>query len=203
MDLRVGAYKPVCSGAQQNADGSLWWSDLQQLTDAAGGGHSADLICPQRFTAALAPNVAAVQEGRSVDDGLLTSGADRWKGRCDYLLIEGAGGLMCPLSDTCTVLDLATRLTVPILIVADNRLGVLNHTMLTVEAARKNGVIVSAIVLNNAAVSVDDVSQSSNATQLEHWIPHVPLLLSETGGADLVNAETGQPENDLVKYFCD
>lgn len=173
--IRVGAYKPACSGAELSS-GSPIWHDVLQLREAVGGSCSDADICPQRFLAPLAPNVAARQEGRMVDDGMLTEAARAWAGRCELLLIEGAGGLLCPLSDESTVCDLAQKLQSPLVIVAANRLGVVNHTLLTLRVAMLAGLSVRAVILNEVSASDDtDRSRASNADLLRQFAGDVPL----------------------------
>lgn len=148
--LRVGAYKPACSGAIER-DGRMTWEDVDQLSAALGNEFPADLICPQTFRAPLAPPVAAREEGRSVDESLLVQGAARWDSIVEVVLIEGAGGWLSPLSQNLTVADLAVRLAAPVVVVAANRLGVINHTLLTVESIRSRGLGVAGVILNEAA----------------------------------------------------
>ena len=107
--LRVGAYKPVCSGAILAESGARSWQDVDALTEACGRHDEQQRICPQTFNAAVAPNIAAEVENRSVDDALLHDGAAAWHSLSDYLVIEGAGGLLCPLSNTTNVADFAER----------------------------------------------------------------------------------------------
>ncbi|MEZ6130235.1 MAG: dethiobiotin synthase [Planctomycetaceae bacterium] len=175
--VSVGAYKPVCSGAVRGDDGVFHWDDIDQLSTAIGGQHPVDVICPQRFLSAVAPNFAAVLDGRRVDDALLSVGLQNWDGLADFVIVEGAGGLMCPLSDSTTVADLAVRLGSPVLIVAANRLGVINHTLLTVDGAIRRGLRVAGVVLNDCqpVCGTDDASTDSNAQQLAHWLNNIPL----------------------------
>ena len=173
----VGAYKPVCSGAELDAEGHPFWSDVESLRSAAGQQLPLDLICPQRFLAAIAPNAAAELEGSVVCNDLLLTGISAWATRADALIVEGAGGIFCPLSNEFTVLDLASQIQAPVIVVAANRLGVISHTRLTVECLRHNGLDVAAVVLNEVqAPDVADLSHTKNAEQLSHWIPDVALL---------------------------
>lgn len=177
--INAGVLKPVCSGAERDAGGRLSWPDVDVLARHCRLQVAGELICPQRFLAPLAPNVAAREEGRTVDDALLSGAVDRWQGHASHLVIEGAGGLYCPLSDQSTVLDLAVRLQTPIIIVAGNRLGVISHTRLTVEVALQHGLNIVAIVLNEIAPPEHeqiDPSLPRNAAQLMAWIPEIPLL---------------------------
>lgn len=177
--IHAGVLKPVCSGAEFDSDGQPKWPDVDALARHCRLNVPGELICPQRFLAPLAPNVAAGEEGRRVDDGLLTSAVARWESHASHLVIEGAGGLYCPLSDESTVLDVACRIKTPIVIVAGNRLGVISHTRLTVQVAQQHGLQIAAIILNEIAPPEQeqvDPSLPRNAAQLMAWIPEIPLL---------------------------
>lgn len=195
---RTGAYKPVCSGAESSPEGNLIWHDPEALSAACGGRFPADWICPQRFTAPVAPPVAAGMEGRRVDNDLLKSGLRRWQSVADTVVVEGAGGLLCPLSADQTVADLVQAIPSPIVVVAANRLGVVNHTLLTLEVARTRHIPVLAVVLNDLLPPTElpsrdaselpspdapsqlphctDASRSTNASLLQHWISEIPLF---------------------------
>ncbi|MEX1098081.1 MAG: dethiobiotin synthase [Planctomycetales bacterium] len=149
--VRVGACKPACSGAATDAAGMTRWEDIAALSDALGGEFSDELICPQRFLAPLAPPVAARVEGKSVDARLLRDCVARWGERVDVLLVEGVGGLLCPLTERETVADLAADLGYPLVIVGRLGLGTINHTLLTVEAARARTLPIAGIVLSETA----------------------------------------------------
>ncbi|HEX6986049.1 MAG TPA: dethiobiotin synthase, partial [Planctomycetaceae bacterium] len=119
--------------------------------------------------------VAARQEGRTVDPALLRSGAEWWAGRCDLLLVEGVGGLLCPLTEDETVADLAADLGLPLLVVARATLGTINHTLLTVEAARTRNLDVAGIILNESVPADGDASVATNAAEIERR-SGVPIL---------------------------
>jgi len=177
--IQAGVLKPVCSGAELDSAGQLKWPDVDGLANHCRLNVPGELICPQRFLAPLAPNVAAREEGRRVDDAMLTSAVTRWESHASHLVIEGAGGLYCPLSDESTVLDVACRIRTPIVIVAGNRLGVISHTRLTVQVAQQHGLQIAGIILNEIAPPEQekiDPSLPRNAAQLMAWIPEIPLL---------------------------
>ncbi|MFK7734695.1 MAG: dethiobiotin synthase [Pirellulaceae bacterium] len=172
--IKVGAYKPVASGVEEGVA-----SDPELLNSAAGGDWPPEWVCPQLFRAAVAPPVAAELEDAAVDDALLFSGAAIWEKHCDFLVIEGAGGVLSPLSFHTTALDLACRLATPVILVAANRLGVVNHTRLSLEAAQQRGLEVKGVVLNswksNSAVT-QDRSITSNLRLLERFLGEIPLV---------------------------
>ena len=147
--IRVGAYKPACSGSI-DTDGGPVWEDVEMLRQAIGTDVERRRICPQCLRAPLAPPIAARLEHRTVDSQRLREGARWWEGRVDLLLVEGAGGLLCPLTEREPVADLAADLGFPLLVVARLGLGTINHTLLTIEAARSRGLAVAGIVMNES-----------------------------------------------------
>ena len=185
--LRVGAYKPACSGATVPTYGERFWHDVEMLTEACVWSGDKQKICPQTFDAAVAPNIAAELEGRHINEQQLAGGAKDWENHADYLLVEGAGGLLCPLSNSKTVADVAVTLAAPIVVVTANKLGMINHTLLTVEVARQKSLRVAAIVVNNATEATTDESQASNQRQLRHWLPHIPIISCQYSGDSLVD----------------
>ena len=168
--VRVGVYKPAASGCHDSPEG-LVSDDALALWEAAGRPLTLDAVCPQRFAAPLAPNVAARKEGLCVDPDLLRSGVDPWRGACDVLLVEGAGGLMSPLSDDDYNLDLAVDLGLPLVVVSANRLGVINDTLQTLITASVAGAVdkpcleIAGVVLNDVTENAD-VSRLSNAAEI-------------------------------------
>ncbi|QDT15954.1 dethiobiotin synthase [Alienimonas californiensis] len=165
----VGVYKPACSGAEV-FHGEPVWGDIEALRSAVGLPVAEDdFICPQRFLAPLAPPIAAAREGRTVDAELLISAARRWADRCDVLIVEGAGGLLCPLAlpddgPAVTVLDVAAALGYPLLIVARAGLGTVNQTLLTLAAAEARGLPIAGVVLNE--IDAREPEAATNAAMI-------------------------------------
>ncbi len=171
--VSVGAYKPVASGAP-----TLEQSDGFQLWQASGQRGSLDEVTPQRFLAPLAPPIAAEMEGKQVSDALILSGARDWSSRCEFLVVEGAGGLMSPLSLTMTNATLALEIAFPVVLVSEDRLGVVNQVLTSFIAARSMGLHVRCIVLNEVKKTAE-LSSSSNERLLRGFIesyPDPPLI---------------------------
>ncbi len=169
---RVGVYKPVASGCRR--EGGRWISDdAVALWEAAGRPGSLAEVCPQCFGAPLAPPVAARQEGRQVDMHLLREGLRVWQRQSDLVVVEGAGGLMSPVSETALVGDLAAEFGFPLVIVGRNALGTINHSLLTLFAAHgwpwgaTGGLSVAGVVLNQCCDPAGDPSVATNRRELE------------------------------------
>jgi dethiobiotin synthetase len=182
--VRVGVYKPVASGCERHGDG-LVSPDAVALWEAAGRPGSLTTVCPQIFTAPLAPHLAARSEGKRVDAKLLRDGIEYWRESSEVILVEGAGGLMSPISDNDYNADLAAGFGFPLLVVAANELGVINATLQTLITAATycDGLEVAGIVLNSVERRDDDDSIESNADEIaRRCVP--PLLATvEHGGA--------------------
>ena len=116
-------------------------------------------VCPQQFMAPVAPHRAAHLEGTRVDSTRLRAGVELWRQRCDLVLVEGAGGLLSPISDDDLVADVAQDLGYPLLIVAPNVLGTINQTLQTVAVAHARGLAVAGIVVNHPQPIADESSR--------------------------------------------
>jgi len=165
----VGVYKPAASGCRLE-NGRLVADDAVALWEAAGCPASLEKVCPQCFRAPLAPHLAARAEDKQLDLDLLRSGIQFWQANSDVVLVEGAGGLMCPVADDQYVAHLAGDLGYPLIIVSANRLGAINHTLQTLVTATGfgDGLPVAGIVLNNPDPPSADASRASNRRQLAH-----------------------------------
>lgn len=198
---RVGVYKPVASGCAEETDQQghtqRLATDATELWQAAANPKDIDWVCPQRFLAPLAPDLAARQEGSSVNEATLVDGAKRWIGHCDCLIIEGAGGLMSPISDRWLNLDFFRNLETEmqqhvsarsIVLVAENRLGVIHDVLSTLLVAKQNELPVQTVVLSNTTPH-GELARQSNLTQLQDWMAkqgHHQVTVLELGyGGDL------------------
>ncbi len=176
--MRVGVYKPAASGCRRE-NGHLVCDDAVELWEAAGSPGELEHVCPQRFAAHLSPDQAAQAEGKQLDAELLRTGLDYWRKRSDFLIIEGAGGLMSPLSEEEYVADLAHDFGYPIVVVARNQIGVINQTLQTMIVAMtfRDGLDIAGIVLNRPNPADEDPSLTENRRQLE--LRSVPPVLAE------------------------
>jgi dethiobiotin synthetase len=152
--------KPAQSG---HAPGTL--SDAERLREASGRVEPLAAICPYSLAAPLAPAVAARLEGRKIELARILEGARALATRHELLIVEGAGGLLVPLTERESYADLAVALGLPVIVVARAGLGTVNHTALTVEALRQRGLAIAAIVINRTAPE-DDPSVAHTADEI-------------------------------------
>jgi dethiobiotin synthetase len=176
----VAVLKPVATGAAR--DGSALRSeDAEALIAATGRDWPADRVAPLVFELPLAPPVAARIEGKPLSFGrVLQAVADAlgwWAEQgAEVAVVEGVGGLLCPLAERATVADLAAALDYPLVIVARRGLGTLNHTLLTVEAARLRGLRIAGLILNGAEPTTNALAEATNPEELARLLPRVPIL---------------------------
>ena len=157
----VAVWKPVETGWDASAE---YATDAAQLRRAAASTESLESICPVRLRAPLAPSVAAALESRTIDLTHLRRLYTARAGAVDLTIVEGAGGLLVPLDGQTTYLELAQTLGLALLIVAANRLGVVNHVALTARVAETAGLHVVGFVLNHPAHGTDASTATNRAT---------------------------------------
>jgi dethiobiotin synthetase len=162
--LRVHARKPVESGVDART-GPL---DAQALHEAAGAHEPLERVCPLRLRAPLSPERAARLEGVALELDDLVASVRAGTDGAGFVLVEGAGGFLSPIARDALNADLAQALRLPVLIVAADRLGTLNHVMLTVEAVRTRGLDVAGVVLS--APSQVEPDAMDNAGELARWL---------------------------------
>jgi dethiobiotin synthetase len=138
----VAAMKPCETGGGD---------DAERLRAATGRTLDPELVCPYRFRLPASPEAAAhAERAPHVDISHISRAYARLVAGAERALVEGAGGLLVPLGGGRTMADLAAALALPLLIVARPSLGTINHTLLTVEAARRRGLRVDGVIFSRA-----------------------------------------------------
>lgn len=182
LGLEVGAMKPAESGCGRDAFGALIAADAALLRAAAGGADTLELVCPYRLEAPLAPGIAAAQEGRAIDWGVIERCLSELRRRHpDGVVVEGAGGIMVPMAADYgrgfgTVADLALRLRLPALVVARGGLGTINHTVLTLQGLEARSIACRGVLLSPASPA-EARAAKENARAIER-LTGVPVLAS-------------------------
>jgi dethiobiotin synthetase len=160
----VVGYKPIACGDRQDA----------VILAAVSGGLDLDEINPVHLNTAVAPYVAGLLENRTVVVAELLAGFHHLAARHEQVIVEGAGGWEVPLAPNYRVSDLAVDLKLPVVVVAGNKLGALNHLILTVNAIRAKGLICAGIVLNQLEDEMDTAMITNKGVVEE--LTGVPLL---------------------------
>jgi dethiobiotin synthetase len=170
---RVSVCKPVATGA-------LWcdfaWvsEDTQLLAEAAGIAGEWQRVTAWAFPDPVAPSVAARRLGVTLTVEKIAQAVRERHQPGSLLLVEGVGGLLCPLTDHETVAGLAAALGLPLIVVTRRSLGTLNHTLLTLEAARSRALAVAGVIVNQTN-STAGLADESNVDELGRFLD-APLL---------------------------
>lgn len=166
-------FKPICCGDRQ---------DAERLLAASTGELTIDEINPIWLKTPAAPMTAAQIEDVQIDIPGLIRAFHALRTRVEVLLVEGVGGWMVPIRADYLIRDLAAELKLPVLVIVQNRLGCLNHTLLTVHSVQAAGLQCAGVVLNGLASSRWDVAAATNAEILAEILdaPLLPELTQNT-----------------------
>ena len=165
-------FKPICCGDRQ---------DAERLLGASANGLTIDQINPLWLKTPAAPLTTAQIEGVTVDIECLLNPFRTLRAQVDNVFVEGVGGWMVPIRSDYFVRDLAMEMRLPVLVVAKNRLGCLNHALLTVRSVQATGLRCAGVVLNGPTAG-DNVASATNADVLASILdlPLLPELGPET-----------------------
>ena len=161
----VGVFKPVASGCVRRREG-LVSEDAEFLAKAAEAPETLEEISPVRFEEPLAPTVAAARAGVETDLEPMWEAWRRLRDAHEILLVEGIGGILCPVTPAMSVADLAKEFRLPLLVVARSTLGTINHTALVIEAARARGLAVAGVVINRYNHESPDLAEMTSPDEI-------------------------------------
>jgi len=183
--IPVRVRKPVESGCVL-ADDRLIPEDARLLNEAAGSPECLQQVCPFRFSAPLSPERAARLANRPLSLKQLVTASQVEDG---FVVVEGAGGFYSPIATRSLNADLAQALGLPIVLVAEDRLGILNQVLLVVEAAKHRRLCLLAIIVNQTNGRTP-TSGMDNPGELRRWL-QVPVLsfpyVEEINGPEIEN----------------
>jgi len=173
--VRVGVMKPCETGGGD---------DAQRLIAASGRDWPIDDVSPFRFEIPASPAAAASHERRTVSLSTIDAAFARVRAASELLVVEGAGGLLVPLTDRLSTADLVVHLRLPLLIVARPTLGTVNHTLLTIEAARARHIPIIGFVFSRRQRPANP-DEPTNAAAIMRasgvsWLGTLPALDDST-----------------------
>jgi len=164
--IDVGVMKPAETGCRKRF-GQLIPSDASSLMKTTGVRDALDLVNPYRFSKPLAPSVASELAGKTISPAGIVNSFQVLSRRHDFMIVEGAGGIMVPLSGNYLYLDLAAALRLPIVVVARPGLGTINHTLLTISALKKRRLQVAGFVMNYARDWKKGIAEKTSTSVIE------------------------------------
>lgn len=173
----AAGFKPISCGDREDA----------QILASVSGDLAVDAVNPLHFNSALAPHAAALLENKRIKPAELVASYQAFSGEFDAVLVEGAGGWEVPITESYFFSDLAKDLGLPVILIAANRLGALNHILLTLSAIKAKGLTCAGIVLNQLEDEMD-TPMITNKGILES-LTDVPLLDHIIHGQDFLSPE--------------
>ena len=158
--------KPICCGGRE---------DAEAIHAASDGAISLNDVNPVWLRTPVAPYTAAMIENRAIDLALVRETFARLRAAHASLIVEGGGGWLVPIARDFFISDLAAEFALPVAVVVANKLGALNHALLTIEAIRARGLECAGVIFNHATSALEDVAAITNRGMLED-ILGVPIL---------------------------
>ena len=185
--IRAAGMKPICCGDRE---------DARRLLAASAEGISIEELNPVWLQSPVAPSVAAQIEQVEIDLRKIQNCFRNVSERFDTVIVEGVGGWLVPITADLFVGDFAKQLDLPVAIVAENRLGCLNHVLLTLESVQRRGLVCAGVILKSAN-GPTDLAQSTNETELRRLLADINLVAiderTEPNWAEIF-AKTEQPD---------
>jgi dethiobiotin synthetase len=192
---RVAAFKPVVTGLDEEP--GAWPRDHELLARAASAGQSPGDVAPLTFGPPVSPHHAAEEAGTAIEPRELAEAARREASSADALVCEGVGGLLVPLTPGYLIRDFALELGLPLLVASRPGLGTINHTLLTLEAARAAGLGVAAVVITPWPDEPSSLEESNRKT-IESLGQVRVCALPETTPEGLGEAGAALPLGELL-----
>lgn len=192
--LNCGYFKPVLSGAvRDNISNELIPEDCKHVADVSGLGAEPMRCLSYCFEEPLSPHLASKRAGVKISKTKIIGDYERYKRNYDYVLLEGAGGITCPLVDdgekVYLLSDLIKDMSKDIVLVSESVLGSINSALTTVEYAKSHGITVRGIILNN--YDKDEFMHHDNKMMIEKLTGVNVLAVIRKGETDInVDKET-------------
>jgi dethiobiotin synthetase len=160
--LRVGVFKPVATGCRRDVRLGLVSEDAEFLAHCADTEATLEQVNPVRYAGELAPMVAAEHTKRPIDWEAIRRQWAYHQAQSDFVVVEGAGGLLVPIDRKHNMADLAGEWQLPMVIVARAGLGTINHTLLTIEAVRRRKLELAGVVINGYRPASATLAEETN-----------------------------------------
>jgi dethiobiotin synthetase len=184
--LKVGVFKPVATGCM--LDMGEWVSaDAKFLKMCAEIEEPLSVITPVCYEIPAAPLVCVRAENRPIDFEQIAAMYNYLVRTCDVVLVEGIGGVLVPLDEKTMIVDLAAKMKLPTVIVAREKLGTINHTLLTIQAVRNAGLYAAGVVINGHIYPSAGIAEET-----------APKIIAELGDTKIL-ATVGQDDQSSVE----
>jgi len=179
-------YKAAVSGNVRDEAGKLIPGDAKHVKEVSGISQDLSTMCPYIYENAVSPHLASRLEGNPVKKEVVKSGFEDLQSKYDYVVMEGSGGILCPIcfdEEEIWLEDIIKMVELPCVIVADAGLGTINSVVLTVEYMRQKNIPIKGIIFNN--YHADSVMEADNVKMCEYMTKLPILACVEPGAAEI------------------
>ena len=159
---RVGVFKPVATGCKRTKEG-LISKDAEFLKNCTNVKLGFEVINPVKFAKPAAPFACEKAENKKVSIKKIAAAYEQICRTSDFVIVEGIGGVKVPITDKFDVIGLAKGFKLPVVVVARSKLGTINHTLLTIDAIRRSGLLLAGVVINGYDEKTEDFAEKTNA----------------------------------------
>jgi dethiobiotin synthetase len=187
-NLKVGVLKPIATGCREER-GGLVSTDAEFLAMCAETNFPLAVITPVCYKIPAAPVVCIRAEKRPIDYEQIAAMYNYLAGMCDVVLVEGIGGVLVPLDEEHTILDLAVQIGLPAVVVARPNLGTINHSLLTIEAIRRANLPLAGVVISGYNTATAELAEET-----------APDIIAQFGKTDIL-AVVGYDEESSVEQL--
>lgn len=150
-------------------------------------GHYISHVSPYSFKHASSPHLASRLEGKTVSSNRIKKSFSVLSENFDFVIVEGAGGALVPFSKKALIIDMARELDLPVLIVSGNKLGAINHTLLTVEAIKRRNMKLVGVIFNGLAKKRENIILKDN-----------PRIVGEITGENILGVLPRMKDKDAL-----
>ncbi len=172
-------FKAALSGAFKNPDGDLIPGDAVEVLSMANLDEDTDFVVPYVYETAVSPHLASRIEGHPVEMDVVRDAYNKVASKYDYVLMEGSGGIVCPIryegkdsKNNIMLEDIINELDLNVVLIADAGLGTINSIVTTYEYLKNRNITVCGIIMNNYK---DEIMEKDNVLMVEH-ITGIPVI---------------------------
>ena len=186
---KVGVFKPVATGCKKTKQG-LVSEDAQFLSYCADSKFGLDIINPIKFKTPASPFACEKTENKKVDLKKIAAAYKRICQESNLVIVEGIGGIRVPITKDIDVLGLAKAFALPIVIVTRAKLGTINHTLLTIDAIRRAGLLLAGVIINGYDEKTKNLAEKTNAA-----------IIKESGKVEIIATVPFDNTTNMEKFI--
>jgi dethiobiotin synthetase len=174
--MKAIGFKPVVAGTYLDSEGLTQNEDIETLRLASNLGSLKLSLCPYVLDQPAAPHLVAKHQGLKLEMGVIAKAFQEVQKHADYVVVEGAGGLLIPLNENEDLSDFAQAIDLPVILVVGMKLGCINHALLTYEALKARNLNIAGWVANSLSTEMPLLQENLQTLQVRMDAPFLGLI---------------------------